>query len=65
MTLKCDHCRGSLGFRVQRYSQMRFCSPACVAAYRERLDDETKVKLRRLDFVVPENVSRDYRPAHR
>jgi len=52
MTLKCDHCRQDLGPGIQRYWQMRFCSPACVAAYRHRLDDETKLKIQQLDFVA-------------
>jgi hypothetical protein len=45
MTLRCDHCRGDLGMCVERYCQMRFCSPACTAAYRERLADGTKIKI--------------------
>jgi hypothetical protein len=32
---------------------MRFCSPDCRTAYRERLDDDTKAKIKRLDLVVP------------
>jgi hypothetical protein len=31
---------------------MRFCSPACVDAYRRRLDDDTKRKISRLDVVA-------------
>jgi hypothetical protein len=54
MSLRCDHCRAALGAGVQRYWQMRFCSPACVAAYRQRLDDATKVKIERLDPPVAE-----------
>ncbi len=47
--LRCDHCRGELGFRVHRYWHMRFCSSACVAAYQQRLAPETKWKILRLD----------------
>jgi hypothetical protein len=47
--LHCDHCRRELGARVHRYWRMRFCSPACVAAYQERLGDDTKAKIRRLE----------------
>jgi hypothetical protein len=48
-TLRCDHCRGSLGPRIQPYWQMRFCSPGCVAAYQERLADGTRTKIRSLE----------------
>ncbi len=57
MTLRCDHCRGKLGLIVQRYWHMRFCSAACKEAYQHRLDEDTKTKIRRLDFV-----GRDYSP---
>ena len=50
--MKCDHCRRELGRGIHRYWQMRFCSPACVDAYRRRLDDDTKVKISRLDVVA-------------
>jgi hypothetical protein len=29
---------------------MRFCSLACLDGYRHRLDDETRLKIRELDF---------------
>ena len=45
MTIRCDHCRGTLGRSTRRYCQMRFCSPACVEAYQHRLDEHTKVKI--------------------
>jgi hypothetical protein len=62
MTLKCDHCRQDLGHSIRRYCQMRFCSPACVEAYRRRLDDETKLKIQRLDFLAVGNPQKpDYR----
>ena len=51
MSLRCDHCRGQLGFIVHRYWQMRFCSTPCKDAYRDRLAEETKVKIGHLDFV--------------
>jgi hypothetical protein len=54
MTLKCDHCRGNLGPRIHRYWQMRFCSQACVAAYQHRLGEDTRMKIKRLDFATPE-----------
>jgi hypothetical protein len=50
--IKCDHCRSDLGRNVQRYWQMRFCSPACVEAYRGRLEDGTRTKIQQLDFVT-------------
>lgn len=53
MTLRCDHCRRQLGPGIHRYWQMRFCSPVCIAAYQERLDETTKAKIQRLDFPVP------------
>jgi len=31
---------------------MRFCSPACVAAYQHRLDEETIVKIEHLGFAA-------------
>jgi hypothetical protein len=49
MTLRCDHCRGSLGSRIHRYWQMRFCSPACMAAYQERLAGGTRMKIGHLE----------------
>jgi hypothetical protein len=49
MTLRCDYCRGGLGPCIHHYWQMRFCSPACVAAYQERLADGTRSKIRHLE----------------
>ncbi len=49
-TFRCDHCRRLLGRRVDNYwYDMRFCSAACVGAYRLRLHEETVTKIRRLD----------------
>jgi len=56
MTLRCDHCRGQLAAGVHRYWHMRFCSPACVAAYQERLAEHTKTKIRRLDRAANDNL---------
>ena len=56
MTTRCDHCRGRLGLRVERYWHMRFCSPACVAAYERRLDEATKLKINRLDRMANDNL---------
>ena len=50
--MKCDHCRRELGHKIHRYWQMRFCSTACVDAYRRRLDDDTKLKISRLDVIA-------------
>jgi hypothetical protein len=50
--IKCDHCRHALGHKIHRYWQMRFCSPACVTAYRGRLDEDTRLKISRLDVVA-------------
>jgi hypothetical protein len=52
MTIRCDHCRRSLGLIAQRYWRMQFCSADCVEAYQRRLDDGTKAKLRHLDVVA-------------
>jgi hypothetical protein len=51
MTIRCDHCRGTLGRNTRRHFQMRFCSPACVEAYQSRLEEQTKVKIEHLDFA--------------
>jgi hypothetical protein len=52
MTIRCDHCRGTLGRSPRRYCQMRFCSPACVEAYQYRLEEQTKVKIEHLGFAA-------------
>jgi hypothetical protein len=49
MRLHCDHCRKHLGASVQRYWHMRFCSATCRDAYQQRLDADTRAKIRRLD----------------
>jgi hypothetical protein len=54
MTIRCDHCRGSLGLIIHRYWRMRFCSAACKDAYQQRLNDVTKAKIRRLDGAAPD-----------
>jgi hypothetical protein len=48
-TLHCDHCRWEIRVRVHRYWRMCFCSAACMTAYQQRLAEETKMKIRRLD----------------
>jgi hypothetical protein len=52
MTLHCDHCRQTLGPNVQRYWRMRFCSAACKCAYQQRLQDDTRCKIGRLDTIT-------------
>ena len=47
--LRCEHCRGRLGFDIQLYWRMQFCSSACMADYQLRLAEETKEKISRLD----------------
>jgi hypothetical protein len=49
--LRCDHCRAELGLHPHRYWHMRFCSIACMTAYQQRLAEETKVKISRLDVI--------------
>jgi hypothetical protein len=46
MTIRCDHCRGSLGLTLHRYWRMRFCSARCVQAYQQRFHDLTMVKIK-------------------
>jgi hypothetical protein len=56
MTMRCDHCRRPLGLIVRRYWHMRFCSAACVQAYQQRLQDDTRekiAKLREIDGDAP------------
>lgn len=54
MTMRCDYCRGRFGLIVHRYWYMRFCSAACARAYQERLHEETKAKIQRLERTVAE-----------
>jgi hypothetical protein len=49
-TLRCDHCRREIRVRVHRYWRMCFCSSVCMTAYEQRLAEETKMKIRRLDI---------------
>jgi hypothetical protein len=56
MTMRCDHCRGELGRTARRYWQMRFCSSACVEAYKRRLGEATRAKIKRLDFACAPDV---------
>lgn len=49
--LRCDHCRAKLGFRVQHYWRMRFCSANCAAAYQKRLSVGTQAKIVKLDVA--------------
>jgi hypothetical protein len=44
-SLYCDHCRGKVRFPVHRYWRMRFCSAACINAYRRRLSPDTQRKI--------------------
>jgi hypothetical protein len=44
-SLCCDHCRGTLRFGAHRYWPMRFCSVACMNAYRQRLSPATQQKI--------------------
>ena len=55
---RCDHCRHPLGARTHRYWQMRFCSLACVDAYRSRLSNETRLKIRLLDHTAEEMTTK-------
>jgi hypothetical protein len=48
-SLCCDHCRGELRSCEHRYWRMRFCSAACVNAYRKRLATHTQQKIYKLD----------------
>jgi hypothetical protein len=48
-SLRCDHCRADLGFRVQYYWRMRFCSANCVGAYQKRLSAAAQEKIAKLD----------------
>lgn len=57
MTLRCDHCRRTLGLMVHRYWRMRFCSTACIAAYQRRLHDDTKQKI--ADIRDPDSGHRE------
>ena len=50
--MRCDHCRRELDRDINRYWQMRFCSPECLNSYRRRLDDGTRLKIRELEFEV-------------
>ena len=50
-SLRCDHCRGNLGFRVQHYWRMRFCSANCATAYQKRLSAGTQAKIVKLDVA--------------
>ena len=48
LTRRCDFCRGRLGLIIHRYYRMRFCCEAHMRAYRQRLTDDTRAKIRRL-----------------
>jgi hypothetical protein len=48
-SLCCDYCRGKLSFNLHRYWRMRFCSAACMNAYRQRLYPHTRQKIYELD----------------
>src|SRR6516164_3765837 len=57
LMLRCDYCRQELGFGVNRYWGMQFCSAACMTAYQQRLAPETKVKICRLDVPSYDKIS--------
>ena len=48
LTRRCDFCGGHLGLVIHRYYRMRFCCETHMGAYRGRLTEETRVKIRRL-----------------
>jgi hypothetical protein len=50
-SLRCDHCRTTLGSNVIRYWQMKFCSASCMGAYRRRLSPGTQQKIEQLDIA--------------
>ena len=50
-SLRCDHCRRTLGSNVTRYWHMKFCSVACMGAYRRRLSPGTDKKIEKLDMA--------------
>jgi hypothetical protein len=50
-TRRCDFCGGHLGLIIHRYYRMRFCCESHMAAYRERLTEETRAKIQRLASV--------------
>jgi hypothetical protein len=52
MTLRCDHCRNALRADIHHYWRMRFCSASCKQAYQRRLQDNTRLKIRRLVAVA-------------
>jgi hypothetical protein len=45
---RCDFCGGCLGLMIHRYYRMRFCCEAHLRAYRRRLTEETRAKIRHL-----------------
>ena len=47
-TRRCDFCRGRLGLVMHRYYRMRFCCAAHLHAYRQRLTEDTRAKIRHL-----------------
>lgn len=52
--MRCDYCRDKLGLVVHRYWSMRFCSAACAQAYQQRLQGETRAKIRLLECATVE-----------
>jgi hypothetical protein len=55
MTIRCDHCRESLGLNVHRYWRMRYCSADCALAYQRRLDEGTTEKIHYLESQLGES----------
>jgi hypothetical protein len=58
MAIRCDYCGGSLSANPRLYWRMQFCSAVCVQAYQDRLDEDTKAKIRRLGAVAPRQTRR-------
>jgi len=52
-SLCCDHCRAKLRSSVHHYWRMRFCSAACMDAYRRRLGTHTLQKIYEIDGCPP------------
>jgi hypothetical protein len=50
--IRCDHCRGRLGFRVHRFWHMQFCSATCKGEYQKRLSPDTREKVLKIDVVA-------------
>ena len=58
MSVRCDHCRQNLDPIVHIFCRMKFCSVACKDAYQDRLGEETKAKICRLQKDVANDAAR-------